>query len=217
MAALHTGQLSCMLSCLVATDKVKALGAAAADHVPMALDNNTLHLLHDCGDRDGVVDVSGHVDAHTFRGAFILNTEPHNKPGAHWVGFIYNGPTRRLEYFDSYAMPLSFYADVHDALVRNKLAHLVVPVAKQCMQSVDSQVCGQYCVVFLMWRARNLDSSPHKFVAMVDGARRGSRDVFVDAWLKRQVDHSAQCKSQLDACCLCDPRSAEQTCHCRTI
>jgi hypothetical protein len=129
MAATSTEQLACMLQSLVARDGVNALGAFPADQVP-DIDRD----VHCC---------------------FILNTDPHNLPGAHWLAFFYNHYTSRLEYFDSYGMDLSMYADVYDALRSRGLTALCTAAnSLGSLQSDSSFVCGHYCIAFLYWRSK---------------------------------------------------------------
>jgi hypothetical protein len=138
MAATSTEQLACMLHSLVARDGVVALGVFPADQIP-AIDRT----MHCC---------------------FILNTEPRGLPGEHWLAFFYNHYTDKLEYFDSYGMPLEAYADVHKSMHSSGFVELCTPAnTVGSLQSDVSLVCGHYCVVFLYWRAKNVSAPPAYF------------------------------------------------------
>ena len=63
---------------------------------------------------------------------FVSNTHPSSKPGEHWVAFF--NSTNSLEFFDSYGLPPSIYGFT---LHPNSQSH-------QTLQSLESNVCGQY-------------------------------------------------------------------------
>jgi hypothetical protein len=78
----------------------------------------------------------------------VMNLDPSSQSGSHWVSiYIQNG---RGEYFDSYGMapPLEEFLSF---LKRNSTSW---SYNKQELQSLDSMVCGHYCIWFLSERAR---------------------------------------------------------------
>jgi hypothetical protein len=80
--------------------------------------------------------------------ALVMNMDPSNLGGSHWVCiYIENG---RGEYFDSYGLapPLEEFANF---LERNCTTWTY---NKQELQSLDTMVCGHYCIWFLSERAR---------------------------------------------------------------
>lgn len=82
-------------------------------------------------------------------GVYVINTDPAGKPGEHWVA-IYSSPSC-VEYFDSYG------GDPSIALRRWwKKTWIANPIP---LQSPLSAVCGQYCIYFLLHRARGIDMS----------------------------------------------------------
>lgn len=74
----------------------------------------------------------------------IANTDPHNRPGEHWVALVFeNGQVR--EYFDPYGMPLETYPALH-----NRLRNIVL--SRQSTWSVQpplSSMCGHFCIYYL--------------------------------------------------------------------
>ena len=89
---------------------------------------------------------------------FVANTQGSRFPGDHWVAFFFDkhGPA---EYFDSYG--LKPYVKSHlDFIQRNSLQWVY---NAQELQALGSTVCGQYCVIFLMSRARGC--SMHDFIS----------------------------------------------------
>lgn len=76
--------------------------------------------------------------------AIISNLDTANKPGSHWIG-IYIDRRGHGKYFDSYGQPPSSPHHL-DRLKRNCNRY---EWNKKSMQSYDSQVCGEYCIMFL--------------------------------------------------------------------
>ena len=80
--------------------------------------------------------------------AIVVNTDPDYKPGAHWIA-IYIDKSRNGEFFDSYG--LQPIVKSHKAFLRSNCKKLTCNRKK--MQSLNSSVCGQYCLLFLHFRA----------------------------------------------------------------
>jgi len=77
----------------------------------------------------------------------IVNTDPHSKPGTHWVA-IYVDEYRRGAFFDSYGRPpLREFASF---MQRNSV---VSEYSHRMLQDVSSNVCGEYCVLYLYYRS----------------------------------------------------------------
>lgn len=87
--------------------------------------------------------------------ALVVNTDPHNEGGTHWVAFYldenFNDGRGMIEYFDSYGQPphLQFYQGF---LRRNARRYLY---NEHRLQSDTTRVCGQYCLVYLYFRTRH--------------------------------------------------------------
>ena len=83
-------------------------------------------------------------------GVYVINTDPSTQPGEHWVAvYATNG---RVEYFDSYG------GDPPQWLKKwwKNTPWSSNPVP---LQSPLSAVCGQYCIYYLLHRARGVDMS----------------------------------------------------------
>ena len=95
-------------------------------------------------------------------GAYVINTAPDTHPGLHWVALLVQGNS--IEYFDSYG------GDPSPKLRRwagtKKWVSNPIP-----LQSPFTSVCGQYCVFYLLQRARGIDLTTilMDFDANVDG------------------------------------------------
>ena len=77
-----------------------------------------------------------------YNGVYVINTDCSHRPGQHWVAYyVKNG---RVEFFDSYANPPSYYRVLPHANVFNK----------KRLQGLQSTTCGQYCVYYILHRCR---------------------------------------------------------------
>lgn len=81
--------------------------------------------------------------------AIIANTDEHYKPGQHWVAMYINS-SGRGKYFDSYGVP-PYSKHIIRSLRRNCKKYIC---NSKSFQSIDSEVCGQYCVFFLYCMCR---------------------------------------------------------------
>lgn len=78
--------------------------------------------------------------------AIIANTDDHTQPGTHWVAF-YNDASGNGVYFDSYGIA-PFVPDHVRSLRRNCPRYRF---NTHQLQSTFSDVCGQFCVMFLYY------------------------------------------------------------------
>lgn len=81
---------------------------------------------------------------------FIVNTHPYHLPGEHWLAFFVD-KHGTLESFDSYGNIPSAYSERFDRLMA-KFTRL--EINRKRLQSSNSNVCGQYCLFYLMCRSR---------------------------------------------------------------
>ena len=82
---------------------------------------------------------------------YIVNTDPHYLPGKHWIALWTDGKT--CEVIDSYALPLSTYGTT-DPLVDWLNKHWKYVIRNgQSLQSLYSQSCGDYALMYLRARA----------------------------------------------------------------
>lgn len=81
----------------------------------------------------------------SFPAAIIINTDPHDKPGQHWIS-IYFESSSKATFFDSFGQPPEFYGVRFDRL----------KWSSKRLQSSNSVICGLYCCLFVMFMARNL-------------------------------------------------------------
>ena len=101
--------------------------------------------------------------------AYIVNTDPHDQPGVHWITLW--ADKNRCEIVDSYGLPLEVYGTtepIQEWLDRHFKYQLY---SGKSLQSVFSQSCGDYALMFLIDRAEGRTMSDflsrfkkHKFV-----------------------------------------------------
>ena len=82
---------------------------------------------------------------------FICNTDPHNKPGEHWI-VMYLDDNNGGEFFDSFGRnPSPIFLDF-----MNKHCIKWTFNAEQ-LQSVLSRYCGHYCVFYCLFKKLRYD------------------------------------------------------------
>jgi len=87
--------------------------------------------------------------------AYIVNTDPHDKPGMHWIALW--ADKDKCEILDSYGLPLDVYGTAEpfrEWLDRHFKYHIF---NGKSLQSLFSQSCGGYALMFLIDRAEGRD------------------------------------------------------------
>ena len=206
MAALSTAHVQELLESVVpSSEHVTVLGVFPADCLPIEMHDGVLYTFTASEPRRTCV-----LDRRK-KYCFILNTDAAGQPGMHWLAFYYDGSVRgrMLEYFDSYGMDIEWYPNVHNAIIAHGLKHVCTTVNRLPLQSITSKVCGQYCLVFLAWRARHSAESMRMF--MLDLCRRGktadARDHIILTTLgnlvSRVISRSSSAKVHHNQTCTC--------------
>ena len=88
----------------------------------------------------------------TQRQGYIVNTDPHDQPGQHWLAVWTDGNV--CEILDSYALPLDTYVQAtpfQDWMVKHW--KYVVTNGKS-LQAISSKSCGDYALLYLKAKAR---------------------------------------------------------------
>jgi hypothetical protein len=120
---MNTGEICCILERFFADfPACKFLGVFAANEVPTCLP--------------------------TFPCCFIVNTDPNNKPGEHWIA-CYCESAYLLEFFDSYGLSPVLYQSI-------RLPTMNVWYNPRCFQSMSSNACGYYSIYYVCCRARGV-------------------------------------------------------------
>lgn len=107
----------------------------------------------------------------------IVNTDPSNKPGKHWLA-LYVDQNRNAEFFDSYGFGLEHYSFVKDFLIRNEVS--LSKCNTRQLQGSLSSTCGQFCLYFLFWRCRDL---PFEKIMSSFAQSTDTNDIFVTSFV----------------------------------
>ena len=84
-----------------------------------------------------------------YPSCLIVNTDPSNKPGGHWLAIYYNH-NGESEFFDSYGLHPFFYGlDTYLEKTSSKWTQ-----NKKQIQSFYSNLCGYYCFFYLIAKCR---------------------------------------------------------------
>ena len=83
--------------------------------------------------------------------AYIVNTDPHDEPGRHWIAIWTEGNVSEI--MDSYGLSLEVYGTT-DPLLEWLSRHFKYQLHNgQRLQSLFSQSCGDYALMYLIDRA----------------------------------------------------------------
>ena len=96
------------------------------------------------------------------QGAYVINTDDHDQPGAHWIAVFDDG--YNVEYMDSYGRPpldLRCVQFLGPCYSYNTVT----------LQQLFSTACGFYCVYYLMQRSCGFSSQ--KIISMLSQCESG--------------------------------------------
>ena len=80
---------------------------------------------------------------------FILNTQRSYQQGEHWLA-VYADEHQNVDFFDSYGhSPNYFNLENYLKKISRNYFHNTIQ-----LQSYSSQICGYYCVLFLLYRSK---------------------------------------------------------------
>lgn len=100
------------------------------------------------------VRASNHLPSHIRKvpACMIVNSDPSFKQGAHWLA-LFIDENRNVEFFDSYGQEPEKYRLIFDFLKRYDTN---LKKNNRQLQGPLSSTCGQFCLYFLLWRARGV-------------------------------------------------------------
>ena len=148
--------------------------------------------------------------------SWIVNTDPASSPGQHWLAFVKDQKTApgQVEFFDSYGESPESYKFFIPPGVKILRSHTT-------LQSLSTNVCGHYCILFLYLRA-TLPPPKNSFLHIIAKLHTlASTPLSRDRYVKQLVAnlyrraHGAQLKSPAPALSLVEhslPISTHQTC-----
>ena len=106
----------------------------------------------------------------TYPTAYVVNSHPSSKPGEHWVA-MYFDKNGKGEYFDSYGLSPDIFGFT-EFMNKNSTSW---DFNKKTLQSLFSNVCGHYCIYFILFRCRGVsmrDITAHFSSNLTENDRR---------------------------------------------
>lgn len=98
----------------------------------------------------------------SYPALFIANVDTSDKPGSHWIAFYFT-KDHEGEIFESYGLPPSNYSRTFTGFLNNNSNSWIFNTVT--LQSVNSKVCGHYCLYLALFRSRQVSMSTivHRF------------------------------------------------------
>ena len=120
----------------------------------------------------------------SFPALLIANVDTSEKPGSHWVAFYFT-KDRKGEFFDSYGLPPSNYAGTFSSFLNNNSNGW--SFNSVTLQSIDSKVCGHYCLYYASFRSRQVSMSTivHRF-----SSNKSRNDFLVQRFIEKRFPFS---------------------------
>lgn len=118
-----------------------------------------------------------------YPAAFVANVDPQGEPGSHWCAFYFT-QDQKGEFFDSYGLKPDDYSQAfQDFITKNSVDWIY---NQRDLQSLDSNVCGHYCLYYLLNRCRNISMK-----AIVDrfSPSKKINDKFVYRFIVKHFSH----------------------------
>ncbi len=123
---MRASEITDLLDRILEPDKVNFLGVFARDHLPTLTVQTR------------------------FPACLVVNSAKSSEGGENWLALYFLDHTH-CEYFDSYAFPYGFYG------LTNYLSKFTITASSDHqLQSIDSSVCGHYCIFYLFHRSRGI-------------------------------------------------------------
>jgi hypothetical protein len=136
-----------------------------------------------CIPKDYLVDYEAEIRSRMSNGvasALVINTDPSNRPGEHWVA-LWISPTGRVYWFDSYGFPPSFYDEKLSDFC-NRFSGKQIWFNSHMLQSTLTDVCGEYVVMFIY--LNSIDMTPIQILSLFTTNRPYENDRLVIDMMK---------------------------------
>lgn len=122
----------------------------------------------------------------------VINTDESFKPGEHWISIhLPKNRKEHCEYFDSFGLP-AINPYFIDFLNTNCKQYVYNPIQ---IQSDDSNLCGEYCVMFLHERNRNKTFG--EFINMFDEKKPEKNDKKIINMYKKMHRHTKRARAKM--------------------
>jgi hypothetical protein len=171
---MNTFEIECVLKRLLLYKNVNFCGVFAADEVPKKFSKYPL--------------------------CFVINTDPANKPGEHWVA-CFAVSSSSLEFFDSFGLPTSAYPHIRGLPYVRTFNEI-------SLQPFFSRTCGHFCIFYISQRASGVPK--HQIISRLSSLNPSQRDAVVYKHLlmiTKTLKVSRPCISDCRGLQCCTPRS----------
>lgn len=107
--------------------------------------------------------------------SLIVNTDISTGTGVHWLALVMEGD--ECFYFDSFGLPI-----LEENLLKFLEPHYnVVTYSDVCVQHIDSNKCGEFCILFIKFV--NSKSTYEKFLSQFNLFKIAENDDIVEEWM----------------------------------
>ena len=106
-----------------------------------------------------------------FPRTLIINTMPSNMEGEHWVALVLK--KERCYSFDSFGLPI-----MNRNILRFLERYRKVTYSDVCIQSVNSEKCGKFCIAFV--KSVRCKQSFSNFLSSFDYVNLANNDILIE-------------------------------------
>ena len=119
-----------------------------------------------------------------YPSVYIANVDPSSKAGSHWVAFYFT-KDKKGEFFDSYGQSPELYTDIFKDVLQDNSQEWTLN--RRELKSMNSRVCGQYCVFYVILRCRgnSMEAVVRRFFN-----KKQLNDGFVDEFVNKYFPFS---------------------------
>ena len=89
-------------------------------------------------------------------GSLIVNTDPHNKPGQHWVVVYIEEKT--MTFFDSFGREINEFAEPFATIMNDFTRGYQVISNRKQYQNLKSDTCGLWSIYFILSKVLNVNN-----------------------------------------------------------
>ena len=107
----------------------------------------------------------------SFPRTLIINTMPSNMEGEHWVALVLK--KKRCYYFDSFGLSI-----MNRNILRFLERYRKVTYSDVCIQSVNSEKCGKFCIAFV--KSVRCKQSFSNFLSSFDYVNLANNDILIE-------------------------------------
>ena len=116
--------------------------------------------------------------------AYIVNTDPQDRPGRHWIELWTDGHV--CEKMDSYGLPLTYYqSSPLETWLRRHWN--IIESNTQSLQALNSATCGHYALKYLVDKSQG--KTLRDFLDQFSRYDYVHNDALIARWMKRKMIH----------------------------